>query len=209
MNQRQQEPNRSHNSSATSVAATTTTVVDSYLDSHLEDDDRMVTLEPFPVEVIRSANRVRTTAARLVDGVVQVRIPAWMSPEEEHRAVTDLVDRMTKQQRCDHLPLAPRARSLAKKFGLPQPSSIQWSQRQTAIWGSCMHHSGNIRISSRLAEVPPWVLDYVIIHELAHLVEAKHTPAFYDLVSRYPKAERAEGYLLALRDLAAASPRHR
>ena len=42
------------------------------------------------------------------------------------------------------------------------------------------------------------VLEYVVLHELTHLTEADHGPAFKELMARYPKAERAEGYLMAL-----------
>jgi predicted metal-dependent hydrolase len=54
-----------------------------------------------------------------------------------------------------------------------------------------------IRISSRVAGFPAWVLDYLLVHELAHLVVGDHSPAFWEVVNRYPKAERARGYLIA------------
>jgi hypothetical protein len=43
--------------------------------------------------------------------------------------------------------------------------------------------------------MPQWVVDYVLVHELAHLLEAGHTDAFWSLVSAFPKTERARGYL--------------
>ena len=154
-----------------------------------------------PVRVIRSSRRVKTVSARLTDGVLVVRVPAWMTPEEEHALVSKVVGRFEEKWRSGHLPLESRARELAARFGLPEPRSIQWSSRQRLRWGSCSTGSGDIRISTRLAAAPPWVLDHVIVHELAHLVEANHSPKFRALVNRDPNAERAEGYLLALSDL--------
>jgi predicted metal-dependent hydrolase len=55
-----------------------------------------------------------------------------------------------------------------------------------------------IRISSRAAALPSWVLDYLLVHELAHLEVAGHGPHFWRLVNRYPLTERARGYLMAL-----------
>jgi hypothetical protein len=54
-----------------------------------------------------------------------------------------------------------------------------------------------IRISNKLANLPQWVEDYVIVHELAHLIEPNHGPRFKILVHRYPLAERAIGFLMA------------
>ncbi len=67
----------------------------------------------------------------------------------------------------------------------------------TTRWGSCTISTGAIRISNRLVAFPDWVVDYVIVHELCHLEVRGHGPDFWKLVHRYPKAERAIGYLIA------------
>lgn len=154
----------------------------------------------YPVEVIRSDRRVKTISARIVDGVIRVRIPSWMSSHDEAEFVSNIVDRVERKRRSQGIDLAGRARLLAAKFDLPIPESIRWSKTQRQRWGSCSPHSGHIRISDRLVDVPPWVLDYVIVHELAHLVEPNHSPAFYELEQRNPLAERSCGYLMALND---------
>jgi predicted metal-dependent hydrolase len=150
-----------------------------------------------PVQVIRSRRRRKTVEAQLVEGVVQVRVPAWMSAEEEATYVTSMVERLERRYRSDHVDLDARAAQLARRYGLPRPRSIRWASNQRSRWGSCSVDTGDIRIAARLADCPVWVLDYVLVHELAHLVVASHGPAFDALVDRYPKAERARGYLLA------------
>ncbi len=159
-----------------------------------------------PVRVIRSPRRKESVSARVADGVLVVRIPDFFTKDEEQAMVSKILARFEEKWRCSHVPLEPRARELAARFGLPEPQSISWSSRQRLRWGSCSTGSGDIRISSRLADAPPWVLDHVIIHELAHLVVADHSPAFQALVNRNPNAERAEGYLLALSDIGAKLP---
>ena len=89
-----------------------------------------------------------------------------------------------------------RAHRLAVRFRLPKPTSVAWAE-QRSQWGSCTPSTGEIRLSTRLAAWPLWVLDYVIMHELAHLVELNHTPAFNALADQYPLAERARGFLIA------------
>lgn len=149
------------------------------------------------VEVIRSARRRKTVQARTVNGVLRVSIPATMTRVEEERWVTEMVRRIERQQATDDIDLERRAKDLADRYRLPVPDSIRWVTNQEWRWGSCTPSDRTIRISSRLVGEPGWVLDYVIVHELAHLSIRAHSQDFWDLVNRYPKAERARGFLMA------------
>jgi len=150
--------------------------------------------------VIRSERRKKTSSARIVDGVVQIRIPAWLTKADEAATVADLVTKVVKQQALADQghDLVQRTAALAEKYDLPSPTSIRWVTNQQHRWGSCTPDSGEIRISSRLRNVPAYVLDYVIVHELAHLVEIGHGVEFRALEQRFPKWERAEGFLDAM-----------
>jgi predicted metal-dependent hydrolase len=152
---------------------------------------------PLEVEVVRSPRRHKTVAAREVDGRIHLRIPARMSAEEEAHWVAEMTRRFERRRRSAPIDLAVRAEVLACRFDLPTPSVIRWSDHQRTRWGSCTPSRGTIRISSRLSRFPSWVLDAVIVHELAHLVQLGHGPAFQALIARNPLQERAVGYLIA------------
>jgi hypothetical protein len=154
----------------------------------------------FPVQVIRSAKRRRTVHAQLVDGVIHVRVPARMSKADEATYVAELVERIERREQRSEIDLTTRCLDLARRFDLPLPASIRFVENQRARWGSCTIDSREVRLSARLANYPAWVLDYVIVHELAHLVVPDHSRAFHAIVARYPKAERARGYLEAKSD---------
>lgn len=150
-----------------------------------------------PVEIVRSRRRRKTVQATIVDGVIRVQAPASMSQRELDEHVHYLVARLERRYRSESVDLEARAQRLSKRFGLPTATSVVWAD-QRSQWGSCTTTTGELRISNRLAAYPPWVLDYVLVHELAHLVEANHSPAFHALVAKYPLAERARGFLMAI-----------
>jgi len=150
-----------------------------------------------PVEIVRSRRRRKTVQATIVDGVIRVQAPASMSQRELDEHVHYLVARLERRYRSESVDLEDRSRRLSKRFELPKATSVVWAD-QRSQWGSCTPSTGEIRISNRLAAYPPWILDYVLVHELAHLVEANHSPAFNALVARYPLAERARGFLMAI-----------
>jgi predicted metal-dependent hydrolase len=154
------------------------------------------------VEVRRSARRRRTVSAYRSEGRIVVLVPARMSRADEQMWVERMVARLERQTARRRAPagdeaLLARAQSLASQWleGRPQPASVRWSDVQRRRWGSCSVDSGEVRISRRLQAMPDWVLDYVLVHELAHLLVADHSPVFWAWVARYPQAERAKGFL--------------
>lgn len=151
-----------------------------------------------PVRLIESARRKKTVSARIVDGVIEIRLPVGLSHDERDRHVQNLTTKLLRKTSAESIDLFDRAVRLSDRYGLPRPATIVWSSRQNSRWGSCTPADDAIRISHRLSDFPEWVLDYVIIHELAHLVELNHTPAFHSLVARFPRSERAEGFLMAV-----------
>jgi hypothetical protein len=155
------------------------------------------------VEVRRSQRRRRTVSAYRDGERVVVLIPDRFSRAEEtewvERMLARLAAREERIRRTDEELLA-RARRLTARY-LPDhtsivvPTSVRWVTNQNGRWGSCTPDDGTIRISHRIQEMPDWVIDYVLLHELAHLVVPSHNNRFWELVSRYPKSERARGYL--------------
>ena len=152
---------------------------------------------PFEIEVVRSKRRRRSVSAELVGTTLKVSIPAWMSQREEERSVDEMVRRFTRYVATTEIDLADRARTLATRYGLPLPDHIEWASNLKAVWGLCTPEDRSVRISERLVGFPSWVLDYVIIHELAHLRVSGHNRDFWALVRKFPKTERAIGYLMA------------
>ncbi len=163
------------------------------------------------VEVRRSRRRRRSVTAFREGDTVVVSIPARFTRAEEHEWVALMTRRLAEKERrrrpSDEALLA-RATALSGSYlgGLAVPSSVRWVSNQRTRWGSCTPADGSIRISDRVKGAPEYVLDYVLLHELAHLLEAGHGPAFWRLLEAYPRTERARGYLEGLsagRDLTA------
>jgi predicted metal-dependent hydrolase len=159
------------------------------------------------VEVRRSARRRRTVSAYRDGERTVVLIPARMSKAEEAHWVATMLARLARsdarsaaRRGAGDDALRRRALALSRRHldGRATPASVRWVTNQRSRWGSCTPAERTIRLSHALREMPEWVVDYVLVHELAHLLVADHSAAFWDLVGRYPMAERARGYLLGV-----------
>jgi predicted metal-dependent hydrolase len=152
------------------------------------------------VEVRRSKRRRRTVSAYRDGDRVIVLIPASLSRKEEAEWVETMIarlERSEKRRKPSDDDLMKRAKGLSDRYlgGLALPDSVRWVDNQEARWGSCTPGDRSIRLSGRLQGMPSWVIDYVLMHELAHLFEASHNAKFWAWVDRFPQAERAKGYL--------------
>ena len=137
-----------------------------------------------------------------MEGVLEVRVPQWMGEAERRlwaERMRARIERQLRRARPSDEGLEDRATLLNRRYfgGRLRWNSIAWADQQHR-WGSCTFTAGVIRIAERAKGLPPWVVDYILVHELAHLEEADHGPRFWELVNRYPMTERARGYLMAI-----------
>ncbi|MFJ1752260.1 M48 family metallopeptidase [Kitasatospora sp. NPDC088134] len=152
------------------------------------------------VEVRRSARRSRTVSAYREGDRTVVLIPARMSLADEQRWVARMLDKLAAQESRRVLgdeALQARARELSELYldGRAVPDQVRWVTNQNSRWGSCTPSERTIRLSHRLQGMPAYVVDYVLLHELAHLLVPDHGPGFWSLLDAYPRTERARGYL--------------
>jgi len=152
------------------------------------------------VEVRISARRKKTSEAKWVGGRIVVSVPSHLDRESRQKAIDWLVERLltrhSLQSRLGDDELLARAIELSDRYLVGvRPTSVRWVTNQTARWGSCSYNSGDIRVSHRLRAVPEWVLDSVLVHEVAHLTHPDHSPAFHRLAGRYPRHKEAGVFL--------------
>ncbi|MDX1621449.1 MAG: M48 family metallopeptidase [Nitriliruptorales bacterium] len=153
-----------------------------------------------PLELVRSTRRKRTVNAFPRDGRIVVQLPAGLGSDREQELIERLVRRVTGEQRADEVggdaELRERAIRLADAYldGI-RPADVRWSSRMQRRWGSCTPATRRIRISDRLRAAPDFVIDGVLVHELAHLLVPDHSPEFHDVVARFPEHARAQGFL--------------
>ncbi len=164
------------------------------------------------VEVRRSRRRRRTVSAYREGDRIVVLLPDSFSKAEEREWVATMVARIERKEqrrtrRTDD-DLMKRATELSDRYlgGLAVPVSVKWVANQRSRWGSCTPGDRTIRLSERLRTMPDWVVDYVLIHELAHLLEPHHDHRFWAWVAHYPQAEKAKGYLLGWSEAAKLPP---
>ncbi|MDD5730956.1 MAG: M48 family metallopeptidase [Candidatus Omnitrophica bacterium] len=156
------------------------------------------------VRILRSRRRRRTVSARLTKGTLVVRVPASLPEGRLEEIVSEFKRKFERRRLKAELNskqnLAEIAAALNRRyfFNKLKINSIEYVTDQEAKFGCCNYTEARIRISHRISLMPKWVRDYVIVHEMAHLIEPNHGRAFWEIVARYSLSERARGYLMAV-----------
>ena len=155
------------------------------------------------VKIIRSEKRKKTILAKSIKGKLHIYLPKGLSKEEEKKWIVKMIQKAENRRKMRELNtnglLKERADELNKKyFRRKLEFDIKYVSNQNFRFGSCTSEKKIIRISDRVANMPRWVQDYVIIHELAHLIYPNHSKEFWEKVNQYKSTERAKGYLIAV-----------
>lgn len=127
---------------------------------------------------IREEDR-QTHSARLQEGVIELRIAREDGGANLQQNIKTLLSRVVGN---DFLPeITQRVNAINARYFQKPVKSVKLRYNHSR-WGSCSTN-GNINLSTRLLFAPQSVIDYVIVHELAHMVEMNHSPRFWKVVS--------------------------
>ncbi len=151
------------------------------------------------LKVVRK--RVKNINARLNGKVLSVSAPHRVSARELDETILQLARRLVRRSRADVVNSNGGANGIARKVAArfpnpPEVAEVRFVTNQMARWGSYSCQTGIIRLNAALRQMPPWVLEAVVAHELAHVFHLDHSPAFWELVrSVCPKTDRARAFL--------------
>lgn len=169
---------------------------------------RTLTVDGVELVLALERKRVKNVNARLVGSQLRVSAPTAIPERELEEIVVALARRLLRRVRTRELNVADEALALARKVAarFPTPlavAEVRFVTTQRSRWGSYSRRTGTIRLHAALRLMPPWVLEAVVAHELAHVVHLDHSPAFWALVRRVcPATDRADAFLAGVSWLA-------
>lgn len=162
---------------------------------------RRIEVEGRSLELVVTRKRVKNVNARLVGDELRVSAPPEVPEGELTRIVGRLARRLVRRVRAGEVNRDGRAlelaRAVARRFPQrPEIAEVRFVTTQRARWGSYSERTRVVRLHAALRQMPEWVLEAVVAHELAHAVHADHSPAFWALLrSVEPDTDRARAFL--------------
>jgi predicted metal-dependent hydrolase len=160
-----------------------------------------ITVEGETLTLVVERKRVKNVNARLRDATLLVSAPPGMPQKELDRVVLDLARRLVRRAHARLVNAEEDARTLAQRVAArfpapPEIAEVSFVATQEKRWGSYSPATRAIRLNAALREMPGWVLEAVVAHELAHITHPDHSPEFWALVRRAcPETDRANAFL--------------
>jgi predicted metal-dependent hydrolase len=160
-----------------------------------------ITIDGVTLTLIVERKRVKNINARLRDTTLMISAPLNAPQATLDRAIPDLARRLVRRVHARQVNVEEDALALAHRVAARFPNQLEVAQvlfvtSQEARWGSYSPATRTIRLNAALRQMPRWVLEAVVAHELAHLVHQDHSPAFWKLLRRVcPDTDRARAFL--------------
>ena len=164
-------------------------------------DSRSITIDGTTVTVHIERKRVKNINARLDGLTVRVSAPHATPRGELDRTVRELARTLLRRARATQVNHREEALALAQRIAMrfPDPPAVRrvlFVTNHRTQWGSYSPTTGTVRLNAALRQMPRWVLEAVVTHELAHAVHLNHTDEFWELVRRVcPSTDRANAFL--------------
>ena len=176
----------------------------------MADEARILEVDGVALDLRVVRKRVKNINARLRGKTLLVSAPHRVSAGELDEMILQLARRLVRRSRAEVVNSDGGAERIARKVAArfsnpPEVAEVRFVTNQTARWGSYSSQTGVVRLNAALRQMPPWVLEAVVAHELAHSFHLDHSPAFWELVrSVCPKTDRARAFLEGVSWLAAS-----
>ena len=176
----------------------------------MANEVRILEVDGVVLELKVVRKRVKNINARLHGKTLSVSAPHRVPVKELEETILQLARQLVRRTRADALNSDGGAEAIARKMAarFPEPpeiAEVRFVTNQTTQWGSYSPQTGIVRLNAALRQMPPWVLEAVVAHELAHTFHVDHSPAFWELArSVCPKTDRARAFLEGVSWLAAA-----
>jgi predicted metal-dependent hydrolase len=160
-----------------------------------------ITVDGVTLTLLIERKRVKNINARLRESTLSVSAPLQTPQATLDQIIPDLARRLVRRARARQINIEDDALALANKIAArfpnkPSIAQVQFVTTQEARWGSYSTATRTIRLNAALREMPRWVLEAVVAHELAHISHHDHSPAFWALLrSVYPATDRADAFL--------------
>lgn len=169
--------------------------------SGLDNTTRSITIDGIELTVKIERKHVKNINARLYGNQINMSVPMLVDQAYVDEVIPKLARRLLRRQHTQSINRQDDALELARRIAtrfptVPQIDNVSFVTTQEARWGSYSSATHTIRINAALRHMPPWVLEAVIAHELAHIFHYDHSPAFWALLRRVcPDTDRARGFL--------------
>lgn len=160
-----------------------------------------ITIDGVTLNLVIERKQVKNINARLRGDVLYVSAPMHLPQSTLDQAVSDLARRLVRRVHALKINGEEDALALAQQVAarfpvVPDVAHVRFVTTQEARWGSYSSRTRTVRLHASLRQMPRWVLEAVIAHELAHVIHLDHSPAFWELLRRVcPDTDRANAFL--------------